>query len=67
MEVLPLVFLALAVVGGAIVLRSMIRLKRAAVQTLEAARQLDEGLQSLREQIRVQEPSSSPGDDATGS
>ena len=65
MDLLPLVFLGLAVVGGAIVLRSMIRLKRAAVQTLEAARQLDEGLAALRERIQLEQPAS-PGDDATG-
>lgn len=65
MDLLPLVFLGLAVVGGGIVLRSMIRLKRAAVQTLEAARQLDEGLASLRERIDL-EQRTAPGDDATG-
>ena len=48
MDYVPLLFLGLAVVGGAIVLRSMIRLKRAAVGALEAARQLDDQLESLR-------------------
>lgn len=50
MDFVPLLFLGLVVVGGAIVLRSMIRLKRAAVQALEAARQLEGQLESLRKQ-----------------
>ena len=52
MDYVPLLFLALVVVGGAIVLRSMIRLKRAAVEALEAARQLDHQLESLRLQTQ---------------
>lgn len=47
---MPLLFLGLVVVGGAVVLRSMMRLKRAAVAALEAARDLDDRLQSLQAQ-----------------
>lgn len=59
MEYVPLLFLALVVVGGAVVLRSMIRLKRAAVEALEVSRQLDEQLQTLRIESRPpgQDPS----------
>lgn len=49
MEYVPLLFLGLVVVGGAVILRSMIRLKAAAVEALEAARQLDDQLESLRQ------------------
>lgn len=56
MDYVPLLFLGLVVVGGAIVLRSMIRLKRAAVEALEAARQLDQQLESLRNQTRDGDP-----------
>lgn len=56
MDYVPLLFLGLVVVGGAIVLRSLIRLKKAAVQALEAARQLESSLESLRKQA--------PGGDA---
>ncbi|CAN5773355.1 hypothetical protein BH24ACT2_BH24ACT2_03100 [soil metagenome] len=52
MDYVPLLLLGLVVVGGAIVLRSMIRLKRAAVEALEAARQLDDQLASLRNQTQ---------------
>lgn len=50
MDYVPLLFLGLVVVGGAIVLRSLIRLKKAAVEALEAARQLESSLESLRKQ-----------------
>lgn len=48
MDYVPLLFLGLVVVGGAIVLRSLIRLKKAAVEALEAARELESSLESLR-------------------
>lgn len=54
MDALPLVFLALVVVGGAIVLRSMMRLKKAAVEALDAAKDLDVRLQSLQTQTESQ-------------
>ncbi len=56
MDYVPLLLLGLVVVGGAIVLRSMIRLKRAAVEALVAARQLDDQLQSLRIRNEHQTP-----------
>jgi hypothetical protein len=56
MDYVPLLLLGLVVVGGAIVLRSMIRLKRAAVEALVAARQLDDQLQSLRIRNEHQAP-----------
>ena len=55
MDYVPFLFLGLVVVGGAIVLRSLIRLKKAAAEALEAARQLESSLDSLRKQA--------PGDD----
>jgi lipid-A-disaccharide synthase-like uncharacterized protein len=62
-EYVPLLFLALVVVGGAVVLRSMIRLKRAAVEALEVSRQLDEQLQSLRIETRPPGQDPSPPSD----
>ncbi len=56
MEYLPLLFLGLVVVGGAVILRSMIRLKQAAVEALEASRRLDEQLQELRIKNEGQAP-----------
>jgi len=67
MDYVPLLLLGLVVVGGAIVLRSMIRLKRAAVEALEAARQLDDQLASLRSQTQGSQTQGDdpdpPGDD----
>jgi len=65
MDYVPLLLLGLVVVGGAIVLRSMIRLKRAAVEALEAARQLDDQLASLRNQTQGSQTqgSQTQGDD----
>ena len=51
MDYVPLLFLGLVVVGGAIVLRSLITLKKAAVEALEAARELESSLESLRKHV----------------
>lgn len=54
MDAFPLVLLALVVVGGAIVFRSMVRLKRAAVEALHAAKDLEVRLAALKAQTEAQ-------------
>jgi hypothetical protein len=53
-DAFPLVLLALVVVGGAIVFRSMVRLKRAAVGALQAAKDLEARLAALKAQTDAQ-------------
>lgn len=48
MDYLPLALFAIVLVGALIVLRYLVRLKQAAVRTLEEVRRLDAQLQSLR-------------------
>lgn len=48
MDYLPLALFAIVLVGALIVLRYLVRLKQAAVRTLEEVRRLDAQLQSLK-------------------
>ena len=62
MDYLPLALFAIVLVGALIVLRYLVRLKKAAVRTLEEVRRLDAQLQSLksRDLAGAEEPPAHP-------
>ncbi len=58
----PLLILAVVVVGGIVVFAYLRRLKRAAVQALEAARQVQASMESYRASMGLDQPQPT-GDD----
>lgn len=62
MDYLPLALFAIVLVGALIVLRYLVRLKKAAVRTLEEVRRVDAQLQSLRSRYAAgaEEPPAHP-------
>ncbi len=52
----PLLILAVVVVGGIVVFAYLRRLKRAAVQALEAARQVQASMESYRATMGIDQP-----------
>lgn len=63
MDYLPLVLFAIVLVGALIVLRYLVRLKKAAVRALEEVRRVDAQLQSLQRRTAPGADEQRPGPD----
>ena len=62
MEYAPLIILAVVVVGGAVLFGYLRKLKQAALQALEAARQVEASMESYRKTTGAAPPPPAPGD-----